>query len=90
NHEQTHELPDLSHPLVKNLPEYRFQEGYGVEGIKYDEESQKFLYAEYIDIYYWGIDEPKTFYLSETNFKNGFFALTLNVWGIDVDFTVPV
>ncbi|HBD1687013.1 TPA: hypothetical protein KH825_004768 [Escherichia coli] len=60
------------------------------QSLKYDEESQKFLYAEYIDIYYWGIDEPKTFYLSETNFKNGFFAITLNVWGIDVDFTVPV
>ncbi|HBL5652180.1 hypothetical protein MMN50_23775 [Escherichia coli] len=90
NNDENYAIPYLSHEFVNILGDYRFQEGYGVEGIKYDEESQKFLYAEYIDIYYWGIDEPKTFYLSETNFKNGFFAITLNVWGIDVDFTVPV
>lgn len=90
NNDENYAIPYLSHEFVNILGDYRFQEGYGVEGIKYDEESQKFLYAEYIDIYYWGIDEPKTFYLSETNFKNGFFAITLNVWGIDIDFTVPV
>ncbi|MGQ8512902.1 hypothetical protein ACUTFO_28125, partial [Klebsiella pneumoniae] len=69
NNDENYAIPYLSHEFVNILGDYRFQEGYGVEGIKYDEESQKFLYAEYIDIYYWGIDEPKTFYLSETNFK---------------------